>query len=722
MADRYCDHGAYGDAVVTGSIATTTLTVTARTSGQLGVGSEISGTGITVGTYITALGTGLGGTGTYTVSVSKTVASTTITGKFGQPLAAPFTWAVPQEGDGTASTAATASAVVSIDLSAATAAAGATVSIMGAVLTCVASGAAANQFNAGAGATLVSNLVTAINRTTNTNTIAAQATGWKTPKVQDAVFARIGSPTTTLQIMTRAGSAQYNSSQVTTAGLTGGTFGPYTFSGGSGGCWGHLYNRLAMWPSAQAVGTYGLMSAGVAIADIANAGDVVNIRAGKLIRFPASTVQALALPALGSAAAMVKYLIDNSTVWSDGSEPQLIFDMSGTNVALSLSAASAASYVHVDAPRYSTKWGMVLRKSAAIGGNDTLRAVLNGPYILSGVQFDWPIAGFGLLQFVDLTNNSTAGAFPSFRKCSFSRYDQTSGTSWFTASGGTISVRAEFIDCDFSLTNASAPAATFFAATSAAQSFVYNFDGCRFNGFPTGSRLCPATAAWTQTQTVQMRNCNLGGFTLLGPDFFSSVLGIGAFCRGGGIYISNASGNRDFVVNTPHQFTAWESLRSYPTLNAKLLDGVTPWSIRLIPSTAANAVSPAGYVEAPRLAKINTLGTGVRTATVEFLLDTGLAWDKREIGLVMEYIDSAGAVQTIESYDHLAGALDVSSAAWSSTTFSDGGTLNYNKNSITLTTPTAVLADSEMSFFVRVYTTVADSTKSVFIDPEVQVS
>lgn len=66
------------DAVVTGSITTTTLTVTAVTSGVLAVGQVISGTGVTPGTTITALGTGTGGTGTYTVSVSQTVASTTI--------------------------------------------------------------------------------------------------------------------------------------------------------------------------------------------------------------------------------------------------------------------------------------------------------------------------------------------------------------------------------------------------------------------------------------------------------------------------------------------------------------------------------------------------------------------------------------------------------------------------------------------------------------------
>lgn len=66
-------------AVVTGSITTTTLTVTAVTSGTISVGMFLSGTGITYGTYITALGSGTGGTGTYTVSVSQTAGSTTVT-------------------------------------------------------------------------------------------------------------------------------------------------------------------------------------------------------------------------------------------------------------------------------------------------------------------------------------------------------------------------------------------------------------------------------------------------------------------------------------------------------------------------------------------------------------------------------------------------------------------------------------------------------------------
>ncbi|MEK7752212.1 MAG: hypothetical protein AAB654_09875, partial [Acidobacteriota bacterium] len=70
--------GSISSFVGTGSIAATTLTITAVTSGTLSVGKVISGTNVTSGTYITAILTGTGGVGTYTVSYSQTVASTTI--------------------------------------------------------------------------------------------------------------------------------------------------------------------------------------------------------------------------------------------------------------------------------------------------------------------------------------------------------------------------------------------------------------------------------------------------------------------------------------------------------------------------------------------------------------------------------------------------------------------------------------------------------------------
>ena len=66
-------------AVVTGVIAASVLTVSAVASGVLRVGQILSGTGVAAGTYISALGTGTGGTGTYTVVGDTTASETTIT-------------------------------------------------------------------------------------------------------------------------------------------------------------------------------------------------------------------------------------------------------------------------------------------------------------------------------------------------------------------------------------------------------------------------------------------------------------------------------------------------------------------------------------------------------------------------------------------------------------------------------------------------------------------
>jgi hypothetical protein len=60
------------NAIFTASISATTMTVYSVTSGTLSIGTIISGVGITAGTTITALGTGTGGTGTYTIDISQT--------------------------------------------------------------------------------------------------------------------------------------------------------------------------------------------------------------------------------------------------------------------------------------------------------------------------------------------------------------------------------------------------------------------------------------------------------------------------------------------------------------------------------------------------------------------------------------------------------------------------------------------------------------------------
>jgi hypothetical protein len=62
-------------AVFTGSISGTTLTVTAITNGTIAINQALFGVGVSQETVITALGTGTGGIGTYTINNSQTVSS-----------------------------------------------------------------------------------------------------------------------------------------------------------------------------------------------------------------------------------------------------------------------------------------------------------------------------------------------------------------------------------------------------------------------------------------------------------------------------------------------------------------------------------------------------------------------------------------------------------------------------------------------------------------------
>lgn len=73
-------------AYLVGTISGTTLTASVVTNGTLAVGQKVSGSGITDGTYITAFISGTGGIGTYTVNISQTVASTTISADTGGSL------------------------------------------------------------------------------------------------------------------------------------------------------------------------------------------------------------------------------------------------------------------------------------------------------------------------------------------------------------------------------------------------------------------------------------------------------------------------------------------------------------------------------------------------------------------------------------------------------------------------------------------------------------
>lgn len=732
MATKYCDHGAYGNFVGTGSITTTVLTITAVTSGQLGIGSEISGTGVAAGTVITALGTGLGGTGTYTVA-TQTVASTTITGIFGQPLAVPFTWAAPQEGDGTASTAATASAVTSIDMSGATAAATNTFSVMGATLTCVASGATVNNFNAGSGATLVANLVAAINHTTATATVAAQASGWATPKIQDAVYARVGSPTTTLEIMTRAGSATYNGlTSLAWAGITG-LSGTPTWSGGSGGCWGWIFqNRATMWPSAQGIGAYGIWAANKTLGGTVAAGDFVKVRANKTITITTNTTVVINVPAMGTSVAPVLFEIDDGTAWpADGATPVLKITEAHTGNTNKYFGFSPTCYAHFKAKKYASGQRNFVIESTGNGPAipTTIVAVGSCPVRLENWDLycpGTPTASPGPVstctpQF-QMAGIGVGGNTSTVIGCRMVTPGAQPGSPLFYANNNNPQ-RVEFINCEVVAT-ASASAWSYVITPwvgGGTQRMV--FDSCTFTGLVAGTRLIFAQAVGALSQFLLMKNCNLGNITNLGPNLLA-LSGPDFEAGSHGMAIVSQYGNREFAVERPGRlYTEWLQAKGRPTLNAKLLDGITPWSIYAVPAVTAAYSSKLCPVEMPRLAKLvpsNALLTeGARTFTVSFLLEGTLAWTKQDISILINYQDPSGNIYSLDTYDSEGGALTTSTAGWTATSW-NGQT--WLKREFSVTTPVSVKADSEVGITVKLHSSVSADTLGIILDPEIVVA
>lgn len=725
MANKYCDHGLYGSSSFTGTITSTTaLNVTALASGSISLGQIVTGTGIPANTYISALGTGTGGTGTYTLSQACTnAAGLSITGTMGGFAPVPPTWGVAQEGDGTATGAATP-ATVSIDMTSMTAAAGNTISIGGAVLTCVASGATTNQFNAGSGATLVSNLVTAINRTTNTNTVQAAATGWSTPKLQDAVYARVGTPTTTLDIMYRAGSATHNANslaQVALSGFTGGG-GPYTFSGGAGGAWGQLFNPITtILPSAVAAGGYGVWGAQQPLAGVQSAGDNVYLRANnKTILVPTATSSmTVTPPALGSVNSPVRHIVDDGTAFTgDSSTGTLVISYAAINNYILTFNFTTAVSLHIIGKKIGTNsWSLKFQHNGTAGS------------IVFGFSNNNRLDGFN----AEVTTSSTS---PYIQVAS---YAQTSGRRTLvrngmlkhnSASGVFINLTGNgnsIYACDFenlTLDNGVSAAlhnglinATVYLSESALR-------GIKCTNFVVGSKLFSGNLG--AGNKVTFYDSDFGNVTVRSPysagtnstmDFNTCLAAFSGI------------GNRDFLIDNVRGTCVWSSAASQPTLNAVLPDGSTKWSWRIAPATGANYITAGCPLVSPRIVKLNTLASGARTFTLEFCVSNGLSWTARDVSMLVQYTDAGGNAVTLDTWDYAAGALTTSSSTWSQesggqVTYSDGGTLYHNKKKLSISTPTGndLPLNAEVSVYFRVHNTASVATQYLFVDPDVGIA
>jgi hypothetical protein len=155
-------------------------------------------------------------------------------------------------------------------------------------------------------------------------------------------------------------------------------------------------------------------------------------------------------------------------------------------------------------------------------------------------------------------------------------------------------------------------------------------------------------------------------------------------------------------------------------LGATLIDGITPWSLRMIPRT--DTMNAFGTLDSPRMEAINSFGNGARTFTIELLVESTLNWTKKEVFASFRYVQLDGTSRTLDTLDLDGAPLETSTAPWSKTTLSEGGVINYVKRKITITTPTPVLGGSSISATLKIGAPVANITQGIFFDPDIQVS
>lgn len=160
---------------------------------------------------------------------------------------------------------------------------------------------------------------------------------------------------------------------------------------------------------------------------------------------------------------------------------------------------------------------------------------------------------------------------------------------------------------------------------------------------------------------------------------------------------------------------------NYPKLNATLPDTVdTVWSWKLCPAETSEQFP----LQMP-MSQYFTDTAGTREITVNLLIATTLTnVNKQTVWMTIDYTDNAtGLKKSINTRDYLAGALDVSTANWTATTY---GAASLLKRKLSAVTPTAIKPNTPITVVlwstVKAASTTDELGDIMFLDPEFSVN
>lgn len=549
--------------------------------------------------------------------------------------------------------------------------------------------------------TCANNLATAINASTAVATGPASFTTLS--QVRNHLYARgpaNGAPAGTCQIMTRQASASHAGLIAVTHTLNNvSSAATVTFVGGTGGCLGHFINVATIWASAVAISGYGLISAVLPYTSSVGPGDVVHIRSGKTILYTNNTSFSVTTAAMGSVDLPVTYLVDDSTIWADGVDPVLTISVTATGNTRYDHNSPTTTYLNICGVQYASGqrnfvWSL---PSSNADGTEILALKASGAVRYKNIDF------LGKAR----VNLGLAG--DSTRKLTLENcrlvWEKEYGIGYVGNNNGTS---ISLIGCEFVQLAPTAAQTTAIVGVGGSASGNILLSGCKFTGFVSGSQLSYLRIA--ENFSLVFNGCDFGNVT----SRTSSLSTLAATGSRSFSYVSGSSVDGDFFFETTQGFSEWQASKGYPTLNARLADSLTGWSIYASPSNQSSNLSSTNPFLLPPIIKVNTLAAGTRTMTVELLVESTLAWTKDEVSAVVGYMSTSG-LRSAGSFNGAGQALEVSSAAWSSTSF-NGQTWLKRKFSFVLTD---LQAGSEVSVQIQLHKAVANNTLAVILDPEI---
>lgn len=627
------------------------------------------------------------------------------------------TWGVPQEGDGTTTTASTAAATCAVDLSGATFVSGTSqVSVMGCAAIPVTAGAnsATNIQYSATLTTMIDNIVTVLN-TLATAAIVNRPAGWHNPQVRDAVFARrVGN---TIELMTRSGSASWNGLvAITWAGVTGAS--SANWAGGAGGCWGWLFNDLAqgtIWPSAWAQGTYS--SIGTPLAGLPSTADTTYAQAN-------NQNITLNTGASRDITFRTNLCVDSTgLIWPSAAGKTLTILLpggTGHNTIMQV-------LVTVDRLVFSatSKGGLIFRNSVVASNhsiNFTIQTTARSIAFRNVLFWDDSSGAFQLtnsaISFIVNAGTSNTGVFSFLGGCEYRSSRAVSNIMKFSYGNSGAQHLILMDDFDYTFPAASGiqlgllPVGDQWSvrASNVRMSSPATFQLVRRGGYSTNNR---GFAQIDNVRGFDMRvvsaigHQGAGGAGTAGLDRQFAIL-------------TNAGTDSAIRIEGNTHVVDWLPGNQYPALDCTTPGG-TPWSWRWGWSGDTNLWVCRPQTNVLRLNARSIAGDAARTITLELLVPPGLGLDTSLVSMRVAYEGPTGLATADNTTPLFCGvtpvALAASSAAWDK-----GAYPTYVPVKLTLTTPTAVTGGSDMSIELVCSGPCPGGANSLFVNPTVNVT